>query len=227
MAAPSLNISDQVFDRIPGLIIIAGILEVRTPRTESVARSLADAWDKLRVAVLQHGVKNHPHIEKWRAALRQAGVPLKKCPPSIEAMAKQTSKSDAPFSINPIVDAYNAISMDLVLPFGAYDLEQIEGALSLRVCEQPETFKPLGGGRPEETVTGEIVYADQADILTRHFLWRQAEKGKITASTKQSVFVCELLAGMAEDTVQRAKDLIEEKFRAVLGGTVSDLVILK
>lgn len=227
MEAPLLSISDSIVDRIPRLVIIAGILEVHTPRTQSVARYLGDAWDKLSKAVLQHGVKTHPHIEEWRVALRHAAVPLKKCPPSIEAMAKRTTKSDAPFSINPIVDTYNAISMDLVLPFGAFDLEQMDGSLSLRVCEQPEPFTPLGGGPPEETVAGEIVYADEGDILTRHFLWRQAEKGKITGASKRCVFVCELLATMEDDTAQIAKSLIEDKFRSLLGGTVSDVVILR
>jgi DNA/RNA-binding domain of Phe-tRNA-synthetase-like protein len=227
MEASLLNISDNIAGRIPGLVIIAGILEVRTPRTESVAHYLGDSWDKLSKAVLQHGVKTHPRIEKWRAALRHAAVPLKNCPPSIEAIAKRTTKSDSPFSINPIVDTYNAISMDLVLPFGAFDLDQMDGSLSLRVCEQPEPFTPLGGGRPEETVAGEIVYADETDILTRHFLWRQAEKGKITNASKRCVFVCELLDTMEEDTVQSTKSLIEEKFHSVLGGTVREVVILR
>lgn len=227
MESALLSVSDGIAVRIPGLVIIAGILEVHTPRTESVARYLGDSWDKLSKAVLQQGVKTHPHIEKWRAALRHAGVPLKKCPPSIEAIAKRTTKSDSPFFINPIVDAYNAISMDLVLPFGAFDLDQIDGSLTLRVCENAEPFTPLGGGPPEETVTGEIVYADDANILTRHFLWRQAEKGKITGASKQCIFVCELLNAMGEDIVQCAKALIEEKFRTVLGGTVRGVVILR
>ena len=73
----------------------------------------------------------------------------------------------------------------------------------------------------------EIVYADEADILTRHFLWRQAEKGKITRASTHCVVICELLAAMGEDTVQSAKNLIEEKFSAVLGGVLSGLVVLR
>ena len=117
--------------------------------------------------------------------------------------------------------------MDLVLPFGAFDLEQLDGSLALRVCEQPEPFTPLGGGPQEETVAGEIVYADNVDILTRHFLWRQAEKGKITRASRRCVVICELLAAMGEETVQSAKNLIEEKFCTVLGGILSGMVVLR
>ena len=223
-----LHISDEVAKKIPGLVVIAGFLEVGTIQTQLISGCLTSSWEKLGTAVREHGGhKAHPHIQKWREALRGAGVPLKKCPSSIEAIAKRTTKSDSPFSINPVVDTYNAISMELVLPFGAYDLDQLNGSLCLRVCEQPEPFTPLGGGKPEETVVGEIVYADDADILTRHFLWRQADKGKITGGSKRFVFVCELVESMGDDAVRGAKGLIEEQFSSMLGGTLSSVVILR
>ena len=222
-----LSISDDVAKKIPGLVIIAGIIEMGEPQTQLVSRYLISSWKKLRNSAREHGYKTHPFIKQWREALRRAGVPLKKCPPSIEAIAKRTTKSDTPFAINSIVDTYNAISMDLVLPFGAYDLDQLDGSLALRVCERPEPFIPLGGGKQEETMAGEIVYTDDADILTRHFLWRQADKGKITDSSKRCVFVCELLASMGEETIHSAKSLIEEKFCLLLAGTLSEVVVLR
>ncbi len=223
-----LHISDEVTKKLPGLVVIAGFLDVGSIQTQLISGYLTSSWNKLGTAVREHGGhKAHPHIQQWREALRRAGVSLKKCPPSIEAIAKRTTKSDSPFSMNPVVDTYNAISMDLVLPFGAYDLDQLDGSLCLRVCEQPEPFTPLGGGKPEETVVGEIVYADDTDILTLHFLWRQADKVKITGGSKLLVFVCELVASMGEDLVRSAKGLIEEQFRSLLGGTLSGIVILR
>jgi len=223
----SLRIAEGITAKIPGLVIIVGLLDVGTPQTQLISRYLASSWQKLSDAVQDSGIKKHPHIEMWRKVLRRAGVPLKKCPPSIEAIAKRTTKSDSPFSINPVVDTYNAISMDMVLPFGAFDLDQLDGSLALRICGQPEPFTPLGGVRQEETVVGEIVYADDADILTRHFLWRQAEKGKISGASRRCVFICELLSSMGEDTIQHTKKLIEEKFSSLLGGTLRDVVILR
>jgi DNA/RNA-binding domain of Phe-tRNA-synthetase-like protein len=82
---------------------------------------LISSWSKLTEAVREHGHKTHPLIAQWREALRNTGVPLKKCPPSIEAIPKRTTKSESPFSINPIVDTYDAISMDLVLPYKGYE----------------------------------------------------------------------------------------------------------
>ena len=111
-----LHISDEVAKKIPGLVVITGIYEVGAIQTQSISGYLTYCWNKLGETVREHGGhKAHPHIQQWRETLRGAGVSLKKCPPSIEAMAKRTIKSESPFSINPIVDTYNAISMDMVL----------------------------------------------------------------------------------------------------------------
>ena len=222
-----LLIAENVREKIRGLIIITGVLEVGSPNSSLISEYLNSSWQKLAEAVRQHGYKTHPLIAQWREALRSAGVPLKRCPPSIEAIAKRTTKSNRPFSINPIVDVYNAISMDLLLPLGAYDVGQLDGGLSLRVCSAPEPFSPLGGGEPEQTEVGEIVYADRSDILTRHFLWRQAEKGKITSNSRKFVFLCELLDSMGGQMVATARSLVEEKFPSLLGGTLSEVTILK
>ena len=63
----------------------------------------------------------------------------------------------------------------------------------------------------------EIVFADDNDILTRHFLWRQSDKAKITENTKEFIFVCELLSDMGEDVIEKAKALISSRFRSLLG----------
>ena len=222
-----LLISENVREKIHGLIIITGALVVGSPNTGLISDYLNSSWQKLAEAVRQHGYKEHPLIAHWREALRNAGVPLKRCPPSIEAIAKRTGKSVSPFSINPIVDVYNAISMDLVMPLGAFDLDQLDGRLSLRVCSHPEPFIPLGGGEPEQTDVDEIVYADRSDILTRHFLWRQAEKGKITSDTRKFMFLCELLDSMGAQALMTARSLVEEKFPSLLGGTLSEVTVLK
>jgi DNA/RNA-binding domain of Phe-tRNA-synthetase-like protein len=222
-----LLISENVREKIRGLIIITGVLEVGSPNIGLISDYLNRCWRKLTETVRQHGYKTHPLIAQWREALRNAGVPLKRCPPSIEAIAKRTTKSDSPFSINPIVDVYNAISMDLVLPLGAYDVDQLDGGLSLRVCNAPEPFIPLGGSEPEQTEVDEIVYADRSDILTRHFLWRQAEKGKITSNSRKFMFLCELLDAMGAQMLMTARSLVEEKFPSLLGGTLSEVTVLK
>ena len=95
--------------------------------------------------------------------------------------------------IHPIVDCYNALSLDLKLPFGAFDVQQIAGGLELRMSDGGEGFLAIGCEKVELTHAGELVYADREAILTRHFLWRQAERARVSAETKECILLCELL----------------------------------
>lgn len=222
-----LEIQPEVFQRIPSLIVITGFVEIGSPNVSAVADYLNASWANLANGVKQHGYKNHPMVLQWRDALTKANVPINNFPPSIEAIAKRTEKVDKPFSINPIVDTYNAISMDLALPFGAYDADQLNGNLKLRVSPGGENFFGLGAKEQEQTLSSEIVYSDDDTILTRHFLWRQSDKGKILDSTKNIVFVCELLEEMGEETLNKAVSLIKDKFKELLSADIKEINILK
>jgi len=222
-----LTITSDVYQLIPNMIILTGIVEIGKPDTTAIKNYLQESWKKLGAEIQIHGLKTHPFISQWRAALQQAGISMKNFPLSIEAIAKRAASINTPFSINPIVDTYNALSMDLALPFGAYDGDQMNGGLQLRTSAGGELFYTLGSNSSEETLEQEIVYSDTVHILTRQFLWRQAEQGKITPQTKRLVFVCELLEEMGEEILQRAQELIPQKFKTLLGTEVSEFAVLQ
>ena len=71
-----------------------------------------------------------------------------------------------------------------MLPCGGYDLEKVQGDITLRFSSGSEPFNPLGGGVLEETNPGEVVYSDSKAVLTRKWNFRDADSTKITSSTK-------------------------------------------
>ena len=204
----SLEISAEIYEKIPDLVVISGFLEIGKPDIEGISSYLNESWENLTREIEAHGHSTHQRIRQWREALQIASVSVKKYPPSIQSLAKRTQRSTAPFNINPIVDTYNAISMDLVLPAGAYDVHQMDGGLKLRLSNGYEAFFPIGGKENKPTLPQEIVYSDEEDVLTRQFLWQQSEKAKISDSSTSVVFVCELLAQMGEDLLESAQQTI-------------------
>ena len=216
----ALDIASHVYDMLPNLVVISGFLEPRDPDKESISAYLNESWIRLAEEVEKHGLITHPRIAPWMKALQAAGILVKKHPFSILAMGKRASKTRAPFSINPIVDTYNAISMDLINPGGAYDMDQMTGSLKLRLSDGGEVFQPLGNGKVSHTLPGEIVYSDESDVLTRMFLWQQSDKAKIANSSKKLVFVFELLDEMGQGLVNDACRKIEEKFMSLLEAKV-------
>jgi DNA/RNA-binding domain of Phe-tRNA-synthetase-like protein len=222
-----LIMAPKIFEKIPDLVLIVGEMEVGEPNKDQIADYLSRSWDKLTEEVAAQGYKTHPMIAPWREALVRAQIPVRQFPPSIEFLAKLTKGRSEPLRINPIVDTYNAISMDLVLPLGAFDLDQLDGHVHLRLSAGDESFCVLGSKEQEQTALGEIVYADDNDILTRQFIWKQAEKGKILPTTTRVIFFCELLGGMGEEMVAQAKETIGTQFEALLGGVVADITVIK
>lgn len=223
--ADALEISREIYEKIPDLVIISGFLKVGEPDVEGISSYFNESWRRLTSEIKTHGHSTHPHIRQWREALQKAKVSVKKYPPSIQAIAKRTQRSTTPFSINPVVDTYNAISMDLVLPAGAYDARRMDGGLKLRLSEGDEDFHPIGRYENKPTLPQEIVYSDEKDVLTRQFLWQQSEKAKITDSSDTIVFVCELLTQMGQDLIESARRTMEDRFTSLLGGEMSELRI--
>lgn len=221
----ALEISTEIYEKIPDLVVISGFLEIGIPDMEGISSYLNESWANLTREIGVHGHSAHPRIRLWREALQKAKVSVKKYPPSIQALAKRTQRSTAPFSINPVVDTYNAISMDLVLPVGAYDVNKMDGGLRLRLSDGGEDFYPIGGDESKPTLSQEIVYSDEEDVLTRQFLWQQSEKAKITDSSISVVFVCELLSQMGEDLLESTQETIEAKFASLMSGEISELCI--
>jgi len=221
----ALFVDPGVYEKIPDLVLLSGYLEIGEPDLGGISAYLNDSWTSLAEEVKTLGHSGHPRVVEWRKALQAAGVSVKKFPPSIQAMAKRTLRSDSPFSISPVVDTYNALSMELIVPSGAYDVHQMEGGLELRVSGGGESFSPIGRAETSLTLPGEIVYSDGADVLTRQFLWQQSEKAKITRSTRRVVFVFEFLSGMGEEFIEKAVRKIEDRFRTLLDAEVSGLYV--
>jgi len=225
---PLIAIEDEVFGKLPGLVLISGMAElgpVSEEKKKEIAAYLDASWGKLGRTVQDSDSPGAKRIGQWYACFREAGISVKHFPPSIHAIAKRAAKGGEPFRINPIVDTYNGISMDLALPLGAYDTADIAGGLRLKLSPGGEDFIALGSTENDPTVPGEILYGDDKGVLTRMFLWRQSQRSKIVDGTAKFIFVCELLEDMGEEMVERAKARIIEKMETLLGASVSSVSI--
>ena len=121
---------------------------------------------------------------------------------SIEALLRRALKGGEPFSINALVDFYNTVSLRYVVPVGGFDLDQLHGPLELRLTREGDTFTALGEQTTICVPAGEIAYADGQTILTRHFVWRQAQTGLITPFTHSVFLVSEILDEVGQDVAE-------------------------
>ena len=105
-----------------------------------------------------------------------------------------------PFHINALVDFYHTISLQYVVPVGGFDLDALHAPLEARLTREGDRFQALDEDIPQVIPPGEVAYASEQTILTRHLMWRQARLGLLTHTTRSAVLVAEV-PGMVKGDV--------------------------
>lgn len=196
-------VASEVFELFPGLKLPVAVAEGVHPTTDvpGIETMWLQSWEEAaRTASDYQSPQSHPRVAPWREAMTAMGVSGRKFPSSIEALLRRAFKGGEPPRINPLVDFYNAVSLRHVVPAGGFDLEEIDGALELRLTRREDTFQPLDGSSDVSVEPGEVAYASGNQILTRYFVWKQSRKGLLDESTRSLFLVSEVLGEVESDS---------------------------
>jgi DNA/RNA-binding domain of Phe-tRNA-synthetase-like protein len=218
-----LTVREEVGQAFPGLRIIAVValgFDGRRPWPEVEAQLAAleasAAADPALVA------EDDSHIAAWHAAYRAFGTNPRRQRPSADSLRRRLSRSGKLPRINPAVDCYNLVSARYGVPAGAFDLGRVRGDIVVGFADGSESFTPLGEpGAVEHPHPGEVIYADAAGVLTRHWNHRDADRTKVTEDSEQIVFLLETVDGGAfgtrlEDARRSLIRLLADRSRTIL-----------
>ena len=151
-----------------------------------------------------------PNAGAWRTGLGRGapgslgrGVPpLRRQaaahPCSAEALRKRALRDGGLPSIDPVVDLYNAISVQFAIPVGGENLAAYAGTPRLVVADgsrdlrHPEERR--GGRRIPDP--GEVVWRDDLGVTCRRWNWRQGVRTRLDASARRMWFILESLPEM-------------------------------
>ncbi|MFC9930777.1 B3/4 domain-containing protein [Streptomyces sp. NPDC127190] len=193
----TFRISPAVVDAFPDTLIAvvtAVGLRGHEPWPATTA-ALQELEEQLAAGAWQPADESDPRIEAWHTAYRSFGTNPRRIRPSVDALGRRLAKRGTLPRINPAVDSYNAVSVRHGLPAGAFDLDQVTGAVEIRPADGTETFTPLGEpDTVENPRPGEIIYTDTTDVLTRHWNHRDAHRTRVTEDSTRVAFVLETVA---------------------------------
>jgi DNA/RNA-binding domain of Phe-tRNA-synthetase-like protein len=82
-------------------------------------------------------------IAAVRTMYKRVGIDPTKTRPSSEALLRRVRKGDELPRINSLVDIINWCSLETQLPYGLYDLDQIRGAVTLRLGLAGEEYEGI------------------------------------------------------------------------------------
>jgi DNA/RNA-binding domain of Phe-tRNA-synthetase-like protein len=199
---PLLAVSDDVRAAFPELHIVGVHVEGLENRG-----SWPDVEQRL-TAVERSGAPidaDDPRVASWHAAYRRFGTNPRRQRPSVDALTRRLARSGRLPRISPFVDAYNLVSVSHVVPAGAFDLDRVDGDAVVRFARPGDVFTPLGEpDTVEEPHEGEVIYADAAGVLTRHWNHRDADRTRVTTESRRVLAVLEAVESAHHAAVDAA-----------------------
>lgn len=219
-----LTISDEVCAKFPDLriaiLIGRGIDNTGTnPELQDLKHAAAQ---RMHDEHTNDDLTKSPEIQAWRDAYRAFGVKPRESRPTAEAFLRRLIKGEEFPTISKAVDSYLLVETEFFLPIGGYDVSQVSGNIQLRTSPGDEAFTPLGSTAEEVTRPGEVIYADDARVLTRKWNYRDCDSCKITADSKDIVLFTEAPADtIATNALVESATRMAQYIGKFCGGTFS------
>lgn len=168
------------------------------------------------------------HLSAWADVFRTFGAKPQRTACSAEALRKRTLKTGSLPSIDPVVDLYNAVSLQYAIPVGGENFEAYVGMPRLVVADGTEEFDTIKEGAPsiEAPESGEVVWRDDAGVTCRRWNWRQGVRTRLTADAKQMWFVLESLPEMPITALHEAGDALVDGLRLLMPDASIDIRLI-
>src|ERR1700752_387848 len=81
-------------------------------------------------------VLDSPAVAEWRNAFQRFGVKPSKYRSSVEQLYRRALKQEIIKTSLPLVNLYCYVSLIAMLPMGSYDLEKVEGDITIRLSKE-------------------------------------------------------------------------------------------
>ncbi len=205
------------------LVIYASDLANSLDANSEALTYLRGCEENFRKTYSKDDLMNHPHILAWRAAYRKFGTRPREAVCSVEALGRRVLSGKPLPSINPLVNMYNAVSLQYMTPIGGEDWDQLASDLVLREAQGHEVFTQEIGGQQVITSpdSGEIIWEDVKGVTCRKWNWRQSHRTQLTEGTHNAYFVIDYLPeyGDKDCLYQASETLIAQIKLCSVGAT--------
>jgi DNA/RNA-binding domain of Phe-tRNA-synthetase-like protein len=210
------KIKEEIFEKFPGLNI--GVLVVKginnQGKNEEVLQLIQKKESEIKANFKKEELTSEAKIKVWREAYSSFGAKPKKYKCSVENLYRMILDGIELKPINQIVDIYNYISINNIVPVGGDDIDKIDGDIVLQLADGTEDFTQLNSSEIKHPKAGEVIYRDDKEVLCRRWNWRECDKSKMTPETKNVTLVVECLPpftkGDLNNILEEFKTLVEK-----------------
>lgn len=218
-----LVISQDVKTAIPsfkvGLITYHDITVTETPQLlKGRFQLLLDEW-LLKMDNQTPG--DIPGVQEWRSLFKAAGTDPSRYRPSHEALIRRLFKDRALPSIHTAADVNNCFSVVGEMPMGIYDLNTLQGQITLRIGKLEDSYIGINGR--DMSMVNKLLTADSEGPFGSPIV--DSKRSMVTEKTKKAVQVIYLRPSLTNETCKKLLIDISHTFIQFNGGE-SELSII-
>ena len=221
------KIDSAIFEKFPGLniglVVVKGI--DNTGVNDEVMGMIKAREKEIKESFSREKLSENPKIKAWREAYSSFGAKPKKYKCSVENLYRMILEGIELKHINKIVDVYNYISIKHMIPVGGDDTDKVDGNITLKIAKGDEPFKELNSDEIKNPKEGEVVYADDKEILCRRWNWRECDKSKMTEETKNVALVVEGLPPAIKEEVEKIINEMAELVKKFCAGETQTFIL--
>ncbi|TWI48990.1 DNA/RNA-binding domain of Phe-tRNA-synthetase-like protein [Pseudomonas duriflava] len=227
MLSVSPSIDPSVASLAPGFRALSIVVEA-APMTHP---HIAVDWLAQACRVVQAGGADwaEAHLRAWADLYRQFGAKPQRTPCSADALRKRVLRDGSLPSIDPVVDLYNAISLEYAIPVGGENAEAYVGSPRLVIANGTEPFDTIKEGAPshEYPDIGEVIWRDDQGVTCRRWNWRQGVRTRLDAQAKHMWFILESLPAMPLEALIESGDRLSEGLRLIMPGAQIECALIE
>lgn len=218
----------EILARYPN--IVGGVILAEGMKNGPTPEPLLVAYQEEQRATLRRigetPLSQIPSLAAWRGAFRGFGLDPTQYRSAAEALLRRlTKKGDIP-SINTLVDLGNLVSIRYALPVAIFDTRALQGAITVRFASGSERFTPLGETAAEHPEPGEVIFADERDlVIARRWCWRQSEESAAQPETTNALITVEAHHAQGRADIQAALADLLALLEQYAGGTFTSAVL--
>ena len=172
--------ADAVLERFPtiraGVVHAAGLVNRET--APALTNDFLAEQGAARRRLEDRPIAETPSIAAWRRAFSAFGVKPTQYRNAAEALLRRLAKNRDIPSISLLVDLGNLVSIRYALPVALFDQSSVVGSTAVRFADGSEQFVDLGSNEVVHPEPGEVVFVDDAGVVSaRRWCWAP-ERGK-------------------------------------------------
>jgi DNA/RNA-binding domain of Phe-tRNA-synthetase-like protein len=214
------------FPKVVGGVIVADGLK-NGPTPQELQAEYSAEQEAVIARIGKTPLSEIASLAAWRGVFRGFGVDPTQYRSACEALLRRLTKQGNIPSINMLVDLGNLVSIRYALPVAVFDTRAVQGAITVRFADGSESFTPLGATAPEHSEPGEVIFADDNQlVVARRWCWRQSDGSASRETTTNAVITVEAHHKSGHAEVQLAVDDLVSLLGKYVGGSVKKRGIL-